>query len=155
MGLGLLDIALIVFAVVVLVAAGVFFLNKWAYKRMNEQQSIIERSKQTTSIYVIDKAKMKASQSNLPKVVQEQLPRLYKFIKLPLVKAKIGPQVATLMCDKEVFNALPVKKNVKVEMAGLYIVSMQGMKSKKEIQEQKKTKAGDKPWDKVLSKIKR
>ena len=156
MGLGVMDLAIIVFAVVAAIVAGVFFLNKWAYKRMNEQQSIIERSKQTVSIYVIDKAKMKASQSNLPKVVLEKLPRLYKFIKLPLVKAKLGPQVTTLMCDKEVFNVLPVKKNVKVEMAGIYIVSMPGMKSKKERKRLKQIKAGEtggKPWDKILSKI--
>lgn len=152
------DIALIVLAVVALAGGGIFFLNKWAYKRMNEQQSMIERSKQTTSIYVIDKAKMKASQSNLPKIVLEQLPRMYRFIKIPLVKAKIGPQVATLMCDKAVFDALPVKKNVKVELAGLYIVSMPGMKSKKEMKERKKIKTaetGGKPWDKFASMIKR
>ena len=141
--MGPLDIVLIILAVVVAVGAGLYFLNRWAYKRMGEQQSIIDRSKQTASIYVIDKAKMKASQSNLPKIVMEQLPRMYKLVKLPLVKAKIGPQVATLMCEKEVWDALPVKKTVKVEMAGLYIVSMPGMKSKKEMKEQRKSKAAE------------
>jgi len=139
--MGTLDIILIVFVVVVAAVAGLYFLNRWAYKRMGEQQSIIDRTKQVASIYVIDKAKMKAAQSNLPKVVLGQLPRMYRFIKLPLVKAKIGPQVATLMCDKEVWRALPLKKTVKVEMAGLYIVSMPGMKSKKEMKEQRKNKA--------------
>ena len=151
-----LDLALIIFLVLAVVGGAVYFLNKWAYKRMNEQQSIIERTKQITSIYVIDKAKMKASQSNLPKMVLDHLPRLYKFVKLPLVKAKIGPQVTTLMCDKAVFDALPVKKNVKVEMAGLYIVSMPGMKSKKEMKAQRKAagKADRKPWSRVLSGFK-
>ena len=136
--MGILDIILIVTAVVVAVIAGIYFLNRWAYKRMGEQQSIIDKSKQTASIYVIDKAKQKASQSNLPKIVQEQLPRMYKFMKLPLVKAKVGPQVVTLMCDKAVYDAMPVKKTVKVEMAGMYIVSIHGMKSKKEMKGQKK-----------------
>jgi hypothetical protein len=142
--MGVLDIILIVFAVIVAVAAGVYFLNRWASRRMGEQQSLIERTKQTTSIYVIDKAKMKASQSNLPKAVTGQLPRIYRFIKLPLVKAKIGPQVTTLMCDKAVWNAIPLKKTVKVELAGMYIVSMPGMKSKEELKEQRKTKSKDK-----------
>ena len=150
--MGPLDIILIVLAVVVAVAAGIFFFSRWAYKRMDEQQSIIDRTKQITSIYVIDKAKMKASQSNLPKMVLEQLPRMYKLIKLPLVKAKIGAQVATLMCDKAVFEALPLKKTVKVEMAGLYIVSMPGMKSKKEMKEQKKAKAAEKAGQKAGEK---
>ena len=141
--MGVLDIALIVFVLIVAVVVGIYFLNRWAYRRMGEQQSIIDRTKQTASIYVIDKAKMKAAQSNLPKAVLEQLPRMYRFIKLPLVKAKIGPQVTTLMCDKAVWNALPIKKTVKVEMAGIYIVSMTGMKSKKEMKEQRKAKSGD------------
>jgi hypothetical protein len=122
---------------------------------MNEQRTVLERTQQTTSIYVIDKAKMRAAQSNLPKVVIEQLPRLTKLMKLPLVKAKIGPQVMTLMCDKEVFDVLPIKKTVKVEMAGLYIVSALGMKTKQEIKELRKAKSGGKPWDKLLAKITR
>ena len=156
--MGPLDLFLIVFIVVVAIAAGIFFLNKWAYKRMDQQQTLINRAKQTTSIYVIDKGKMKAADSNLPKAVLEQLPRMYKFLKLPFVKAKIGPQVMTLMCDKAVYEALPLKKNVKVEMAGLYIVGMHGMKSKQEMKEQKKAKAdnaGDNPFSNVLSKFKR
>jgi hypothetical protein len=158
--LGTLDIVLIIFGVVVAIGAGLFFFNRWAWKRMDTQQTLIDRSKQLTSIYVIDKAKMKASQANLPKVVQEQLPRMYKFMKLPFIKAKVGPQVVTLMCDKEVYNALPLKKQVKVELAGIYIVAMPGMKTKKELKEQKKAKAaergeGGKPWDKVMAKFRR
>lgn len=156
--MGPLDIVLLVFLVIVVIVAGLYFLNKWAYKRMDQQQSIIDRAKQVTSIYVIDKAKMKAAEANLPKAVQEQLPRMYKMMKVPLVKAKIGPQVVTLMCDKAVYDALPVKKNVKVEIAGIYIVSMPGMKTKQEMKERQKAKAAasgsGKPWDKALAWIK-
>ena len=45
---------------------------------------------------------------------------------MPLVKAKVGPQIVNLMCDKSVFEIIPVKKNVKVELAGIYIVSVKG-----------------------------
>ena len=44
-----------------------------------------------------------------------------------LVRAKVGPQIVTLMCDKPVFEVMPVKKNVKVELAGMYIVGITGM----------------------------
>lgn len=33
----------------------------------------------------------------------------------------------TLMCDKPVYQVLPVKKNVKVDLAGMYIVGITGM----------------------------
>ena len=43
-----------------------------------------------------------------------------------MVKAKVGPQIVNLMCDKSVFEIMPMKKNVKVELAGIYIVKIQG-----------------------------
>jgi len=131
--LGGWDIAIIVFVVLVLVVVGVYFLNRWASRRVVEQNSMIERHKQTVSIYVIDKKKEKMQNANFPKAVHEQLPRWNRFMKVPLVKAKVGSQIMTLMSDKQVFDALPVKKTVKVDLAGIYIVNMKGMKSKKEL----------------------
>lgn len=122
-------------------AVGLYFLNRWASRRMSDQQDMIERTKMTVSIYVIDKKKDKPANANLPKAVSEQLPKIYRFMKMPLVKAKVGPQIVTLMCDKQVFEALPIKKNVKVDLAGIYIVGMKGMKSKKEMKERKNQKA--------------
>ena len=124
------DILVISFIVVAVIALALFFLNRWASKRMVEQKMMIERTKQPASIYVIDKKRDKIDNANFPKVVQEQIPKWNKLMKMYLVKAKIGPQIATLMCDKEVFDALPLKKTVKVDIAGMYIVSMKGMKSK-------------------------
>ena len=58
---------------------------------------------------------------------------------MAIIKAKVGPQITTLMCDKPVYDILPVKKNVKVEMAGIYIVGIKGVnladKKKKTIRE--------------------
>lgn len=134
------DIILLVFLAIGLIIVGFYFLNKWAYKRMDNQQSIIERTKTPATIYVIDKKKDKITNVNMPKVVIDQMPKIYKLVKMRFVQAKIGPQIMTLMCDKKVYQALPVKKNVKVELAGIYIISMKGMKSDKEIKEAKKAK---------------
>ena len=145
------DIAIIVFVVLVVLVAVVFFLNRWASRRLVEQQSMIERTKQTTSIYVIDKKKDKIQSANLPKAIQEQIPKWNKLMKLPLVKAKIGPQIMTLMCDKDVFDALPLKKTVKVDLAGIYIVGMKGMKSKSEMSALRRERKGDDgPWYKRI-----
>ena len=107
---------------------------------MGDHQDMINRSKQTTTIFVIDKKKTKITEVNMPKIVTEQMPKIYKFLKLYFVQAKIGPQIMTLICDKKVFNAITVKKNVKVELAGIYIVSVVGMKTDKELKEIKKAK---------------
>lgn len=138
------DIILIVVGIVAVVFFGLYFLNRYAYKKVNEQNDLLEKNKQTQSIYVIDKKKLKAKDSNLPKTVIDNLPKMYRIAKLNLVKVKIGPQILTLISDKRVWEAIPVKKNVKVEMAGIYIVSMVGMKSKKEMKEFKEQKAKDK-----------
>ena len=138
------DILIIAFVVIAVLVAVMFFLNRWASRRMVEQQSLVERTKQPASIYVIDKKKDRIQNTNLPKAVMEQVPRWNKLIKMYFVKAKIGPQIMTLMCDKEVFNALPLKKTVKVDLAGIYIVSMKGMKSKQEMAAMRKD--SDVPW---------
>lgn len=137
------DIVLIVMAIVVLVVAGLYFLNRAAYKKMDEQQEMINQTKQYATIYVIDKKRDKITNVNMPAIVMNQIPWYAKHIKMYFVKAKIGPQIMTLMCDKNVFNGIPVKKNVKAEISGIYIVSFAGLKSAEEmkkIQKEKKKK---------------
>lgn len=125
----------VVLALIIVGALGVgfYFLNKWSVKKMAEQQAFLKNNKQTVTIYVIDKKRDKVENANLSTTITSQFPKRYKYMKMYFVKAKIGPQITTLMCDKPVFEALPVKKNVKVELAGMYIVAIPGMKSKQEI----------------------
>ena len=147
-GFGLWDILLIVGLVIGLIVAGLYFLNRWAAKRVNTQQSMIEKTKQNASIYVIDMRRDKAENVSLPKIVKENMPKMSKMMKMYFVKAKIGPQIMTLMCEKQVFAALDVKKTFQVELAGIYIVSVKGMKTKYEIKQAakaKKKKAASKP----------
>ncbi len=134
------DIIIIITVVVGLIFGLLYFLNKKAAQKMSVQQEMIDRSKQLVNIFVIDKKKAKITEVNMPKVVTEQMPKFYKFIKLYFVQAKIGPQIMTLICSKHIFNAITVKKNVKVELAGIYIVNVVGMKSPQELKALKKAK---------------
>lgn len=145
--MGMFDIAIIVFVVVSVIIGVLFLLNRWASRRMVEHSDIIERTKQTTSIYVIDKKRGKVSEGNFPKIVHEQLPKWNKMMKMYMVKAKVGPQIMTLMCDKQVFNAIPLKKTIKVDLAGIYIASVKGMKSQQEMEALRGTSL---PWYKRL-----
>ncbi len=141
------DILFIVLIVLAVILGGLYFLNKRLGTKMNAAQSMIEQTKQVASIYVIDKKKDKITNVNMPKMVMEQVPWYQKQLPNYFVQAKIGPQIMTLMCDKHTFGAIPTKKNVKVELAGIYIVSVVGMKSKeemKEIKKQKKNQAKEK-----------
>lgn len=122
------QILLIVLAVVAVVLAVLYFVGRRLQTKADGQQEMINQQKMTVSILVIDKKKMRIKDSNLPKMVQDQVPAYLKWRKMPLVKAKIGPKIQTLMCDDKVFKELPVKRNVKVDLAGMYIVGMKGYK---------------------------
>lgn len=91
---------------------------------MEDQQSLVNQHKVATSILVLEKRKDKVSNANMPKSVVEQIPRVYKIRKVPIVKAKIGPQVMDLLCDEEVFEKLPVRKSVRVDLAGIFIAGI-------------------------------
>lgn len=75
---------------------------------------------------------MKVKDATLPKVVAEQIPKYMRFAKLPLVKAKVGSKVMTLIADVKVFDALPLKTEVKVAVSGIYITEIKYIRGKVE-----------------------
>jgi hypothetical protein len=122
------QIILIVVVVLALLGVGYYFLRKRLLGKYTEQQNLINQHKVTTSILVIDKKKEKITKAKLPKAVIDQFPKAYRFRKMPLVKAKIGPQITTLICDEKIFKELPTKKVVKVDLAGILIVGIKSVK---------------------------
>ena len=106
----------------------IYFIRKNFKQKMDTQQSLLNQHKVLTSILVLEKKKDRVANANMPKSIIEQIPRVYKIRKVPIVKAKIGPQVMDLLCDEDVFNKLPEKKSVRVELAGIFIA---GIKSGK------------------------
>ena len=116
------DVFLIVIFILVAIFVGLYFLNKRGMKRMVQAQDFIDQNRMTVQIFVIDKRQEKPTEKNIPKAVYDQMPKTTRMRKTNLVRAKIGPQIVTLMCDNPVYEVLPVKKTVKVDIAGMYIV---------------------------------
>ena len=104
-----------------------YHFGKKNYAKNLEAQSFINQYKTVTPILVIDKRFEKPTPHNLPKNIYEKLPKTAHIRKMPIVKAKVGPQILTLMCDKNIYDVLAVKKTVKVELAGIYISKIVGM----------------------------
>ena len=136
-----LDILLIATGVIIVIFVALYFLNRWSSTQMVEQQKMIDQTKQSMSIFTIDKKKCRPSEVSLPKVVTDNMPRRAKIMKVPFVKAKVGPQIMTFMCDPKVFEALPLQKQVNVDVAGIYIVDFKGRKSAEEMA-QRRGKSG-------------
>ena len=122
------NVLLVILVIAVVVLAVLYFLGRKMEKRQVEQQSMMEAAKQVVSILVIDKKKLKAKDSGLPKIVYEQTPKYMRWAKVPVVKAKVGPKVMTLMADERVFAALPVKTEAKVVVSGLYITEIKSVR---------------------------
>ena len=117
-----LGIIFTILFVIALILTGMYFLGRKLQKKQSESQRMIQQNRQTVSAMIIDKKKIKITESNLPKQAIESVPRYMKLRKLPMAKVKVGPQILTLLCDPKVFDNLPVKKIVKLEVAGAYIL---------------------------------
>ena len=117
--------------VIAAIVAGWFFLKKKMEQKVSLQKDLVDQHKIATSILILEKRMDKVSNANIPKSVIAQIPKIYKFRKVPIVKAKIGPQVMDLLCDEDIFNKLPERKSVNVELAGIFIAGIKQQKGKK------------------------
>lgn len=131
-------VLLVILIITIGILVAMYFLGKKAQKRQAEQQDQIEAAKQTVSMLIIDKKRMKMKESGLPAAVIAQAPRLMRGTKLPIVKAKVGPQIMSLVCDEKIFEMVPVKKEVKATVSGIYITDVKGLHGKPIVAAQKK-----------------
>ena len=120
---------MIVIIVILIVACIVlYFLGKKAEKKQAEQKEQMDAVAQTVSMLIIDKKKLKLRDAGLPAVVLENTPKYLRRAKVPVVKAKVGPKIMTLMCDGRVFEVIPVKKEIKAVVSGLYITGIKSVR---------------------------
>ncbi len=135
-----LKIVLIVLAVLVVAFIALLIYGNHLRKKSEEQQAQIEAAKQVMSMLIIDKKRMKIKDANLPKIVLEQTPKYLQGAKLPIVKAKVGPRIMTLIADEKIFNDSPIKAEVKAEVSGIYIVGIKSVRGGMPVKEEPKKK---------------
>jgi hypothetical protein len=121
-------ILLIIIGVIAAVFIVLTIIGKRAEKKQAEQKEQINASKQAVNMLVIDKKKMRMAEAGFPQYVLDQTPKMAKRAKMPIVKAKVGPRIMTFLCDRDVYDVIPVKKEVRAEISGLYIVSVKGIR---------------------------
>ena len=139
MNKGLL-IFLIIVAVLIAIMVVMYFLGKKAQKKKEEQDEQIAAAAQTVSMLITDKKRMRMKDAGLPAQVLAQTPKIMQRSKLPIVKAKIGPRVMTMIADEQIFDDIPVKKEVKATVSGLYITGVRGLRGPLEKPQTKKKK---------------
>lgn len=131
-------IMLVVLIIMIIALIVLYFFGKRAEKKQAAQKEQMEAAAQSVTMLIIDKGKMKLRDAGFPSVVVENTPKYLRRTKVPVVKAKVGPKVMTLMCDAQIFPQIPVKKEVKATVSGIYITSVRGMRGPLEVPEKKK-----------------
>lgn len=112
---------IVIIVILIAILIGLIIFSRKAQRKQAVQQEQMEAMAQTVSMLVIDKKRMRVNQSGLPQQVIDQTPKLLRRSKLPIVKAKVGPRIMTMVCDEKVFQTIPVKREVKAVVSGIYI----------------------------------
>ena len=121
-------VLLVILAILIVAVVVLYFLGRKMQKKQEEQQQQIEAYKQNVTMLVIDKKIMKLKEAGLPQAVIDNTPKMMRRSKLPIVKAKVGPQIVTLVCDQKIFDLVPVKKEVKATVSGIYLTSVKAVR---------------------------
>ena len=123
-------ITLIIVLIVVGIFVALYVLGNKLQKQQISQKEQIKEAAQMTSMLIIDKKMMKLKDAGLPKAVMDQAPKRYRNAKMPIVKAKVGPQTVNLICDDGIFDDLPTKCEVKAMVSGIYITEIKSVRGK-------------------------
>ncbi|MCI8834299.1 MAG: hypothetical protein HFH24_02820 [Ruminococcus sp.] len=132
-------VMLVILVILIAALAALYFFGKRMEKKQAEQKEQMDAVAQTVTMMVIDKKKMKLKDAGLPAVILENTPKYLRRSKVPIVKAKVGPQIVTLMCDAQVFPIVPVGgKPIKAVVSGIYITGVKGIRGSLEKPQPKK-----------------
>ena len=125
-------VLLVILAILIVATVALYFMGKKAQDRKAAQDEQMAAVAQTVSMLIIDKKRLRIKDSGLPQAIIEQTPKYLRRSKLPIVKAKVGPKVMTLIADVKVFENLPLKTEVKVAVSGMYITEIKYVRGKVE-----------------------
>lgn len=121
-------IMLVVIIVLIAVVVALYFWGKRLEKRQAEQKEQLDAAAQQVTMLIIDKKKLRLKDAGLPPIVMQNANWVMKRSKLPIVKAKVGPNMMSLIADQAIYDMIPVRKEVKATVSGLYITAVKGVR---------------------------
>ena len=130
------NVLIVILLVLVIALALLYYFGQKAQKKQAAQQEQLEATRQVVSMLIIDKKRLKLKESGLPQIVIDQTPWYMRRTKIPVVKAKIGPKIQTLISE----TTIPVKKEIKAVVSGIYITEIKSVRGGRvEAPQQKKS----------------
>ena len=131
-------VLIVILAIMIGILIALYFFGKKMQAKQEESQKSIEAYAQQVSMLVIDKKIMKFKDADLPAAVKEQTPWYLRRSKIAVVKAKVGPKIMQFICDEPIFDVIPVKKEVKATISGIYITAVKGIRGPLDTPQKKK-----------------
>ncbi len=122
------NVLIVILLVLVVALALLYYFGQKAQKKQAAQQEQLEATRQVVSMLIIDKKRLKLKESGLPQIVIDQTPWYMRRTKIPVVKAKIGPKIQTLISETTIFDSIPVKKEIKAVVSGIYITEIKSVR---------------------------
>ena len=120
-------VMLVVLVVLIAALVALSIYGKKLQERQEQSRQELENASQNVSLLVIDKKRMKLKEAGLPQLILDQTPKYMRGRKVPIVKAKIGPKIMSFICDEKIFEVIPVKKEVRAMISGIYIMGVKGL----------------------------
>ena len=131
-------VMLIILAALVALLIFLYFWGKKLQKRQDESREKMEETKQSVQMLVIDKKMLPIKSSGLPQAAIDQTPKYLRRSKLPIVKARCQGKIMTFIADSNIYPIIPVKKEVKATISGLYIMDVRAIRGQLEQPPKKK-----------------
>lgn len=122
-------ILLVILAITIIAFIAISIWGNKMQKKADASEEEMKAGSQLTSMLIIDKKRMRIKEAGLPQMVIDQTPKYLRRSKVPIVKAKVGPQIRNFICNEKIFDLVPIKKEVKAEINGLYIIDIRGLRS--------------------------
>lgn len=124
-------VLLVILLILIGVLVALYFFGKRMQERQEQQNAQVQATKQPYVIMAVDKKKLKLKESGLPEEVIAKTPWYARRAKVPVVKAKVGNRFMNLIADENVFDLIPINKQVKAMISGIYIVEVKGMRGQR------------------------
>ena len=123
-------ILIVMLVILAAMTVGLYFLGKRLEKQQAEQQRQVEANAQQVALLIIDKKRMRLKDAGLPEAVLQNAPWYSRRAKVPVVKVKAGPRIMNLICNEEIFDEIPLKREVKATVSGLYLTKVRGLRGR-------------------------
>ena len=123
-------ILIVMLVILAAMTVGLYFMGKRLEKQQAEQQRQVEANAMQVSLLIIDKKRMRLKDAGLPEAVLQNAPWYSRRAKVPVVKVKAGPRIMNLICNEEIFDEIPLKREVKATVSGLYLTKVRGIRGR-------------------------